>query len=45
LWFLIQSSIIFAVIASNIHWHWTPNTYLAGRPRQAAPGRPARVGP
>jgi hypothetical protein len=30
LWFLIQSSIIFAVIASNIHWQWTPNTYLAG---------------
>jgi hypothetical protein len=29
LWFLIQSAIIFAVVASNIHWHWTPNGYLA----------------
>jgi hypothetical protein len=30
MWFLIQSSIIFAVMASNIRWHWTPNGYLAG---------------
>ena len=30
MWFIIQSTIIFAVIASNIHWHWTPNPYLAG---------------
>jgi hypothetical protein len=22
--------LIFAVVASNIHWHWTPNGYLAG---------------
>jgi hypothetical protein len=29
-WFILQSSIIFAVIASNIHFHWTPNGYLAG---------------
>jgi len=29
MWFLFQSSIIFAVVASNIHWHWTPNGYLA----------------
>ena len=29
MWFLLQSSIIFAVVASNIHWHWTPNGYLA----------------
>jgi hypothetical protein len=29
-WFLLQSSIIFAVVASNIHWQWTPNGYLAG---------------
>jgi hypothetical protein len=29
-WFLFQASIIFAVVASNIHWHWTPNGYLAG---------------
>ena len=21
---------MFAVVASNIHWHWTPNGYLAG---------------
>jgi hypothetical protein len=28
-WYLLQSSIIFAVMASNIHWHWTPNGYLA----------------
>jgi hypothetical protein len=30
MWWLLQSSIIFAVMASNIHWHWTPNGYLAG---------------
>jgi hypothetical protein len=30
MWFLLQSSIIFAVVASNIHFHWTPNGYLAG---------------
>lgn len=30
MWFLLQSSIIFAVVASNIHWQWTPNGYLAG---------------
>jgi mannitol-specific phosphotransferase system IIBC component len=30
MWFLFQSTIIFAVMASNIHWHWTPNGYLAG---------------
>jgi len=30
MWFLFQSLIIFAVMASNIHWHWTPNGYLAG---------------
>jgi hypothetical protein len=29
-WFLFQSTIIFAVMASNIHWQWTPNGYLAG---------------
>jgi hypothetical protein len=27
--FILQSSIIFAVVASNIHWQWTPNGYLA----------------
>lgn len=30
MWFLMQSTIIFAVMASNIKWHWTPNGYLAG---------------
>ena len=29
MWFLLQSSIIFAVVATNIHWHWTPNGYVA----------------
>ena len=27
--FVLQGLIIFAVVASNIHWHWTPNGYLA----------------
>lgn len=29
LWMLFQATIIFAVISSNIYWHWTPNGYLA----------------
>ncbi len=29
MWFLLQSFIIFAVEASNIRWHWTPNGYVA----------------
>jgi hypothetical protein len=28
MWFLFQSTIIFSVVASNIHWQWTPNGYL-----------------
>jgi hypothetical protein len=28
MWYLFQGSIIFAVIASNIHWQWTPNGYI-----------------
>lgn len=28
MWYLFQGSIIFAVVASNIHWQWTPNQYL-----------------
>jgi len=28
MWFVFQSSIIFAVVASNIKWHCTPNGYL-----------------
>jgi hypothetical protein len=27
--YLLQSLIIFAVLASNIQYHWTPNGYLA----------------
>ena len=27
-WHLFQGSIIFAVVASNIHWEWTPNRYI-----------------
>jgi len=30
MYFVLQSSIIFAVVASNIRWQWTPNGYLAG---------------
>lgn len=29
MWFLLQGSIMFAVGASNIYWHWTPNPYVA----------------
>jgi hypothetical protein len=29
MWLLLQSAVIFAVMASNIHWRWTPNGYLA----------------
>lgn len=29
MWFLLQSLIVFAVLASNVYWHWTPNGYLA----------------
>jgi hypothetical protein len=28
MWYLLQSPIIFAVVGSNIHWHWTPNSYI-----------------
>jgi hypothetical protein len=28
-WLLFQFLVIFAVVASNIHWRWTPNGYLA----------------
>ena len=30
MYYLLQSVVIFAVMASNIRWHWTPNGYLAG---------------
>jgi hypothetical protein len=29
MWYVFQGAIMFAVIASNIHWQWTPNPYLA----------------
>jgi len=29
MWYLLQGLVIFAVVASNIHWQWTPNGYLA----------------
>ena len=29
MYFIFQGSIIFAVIASNMRWQWTPNGYLA----------------
>jgi hypothetical protein len=28
MWYLLQSLIIFAVCASDVHWHWTPNGYI-----------------
>jgi len=28
MWFIIQGLIVFAVVASNIHWQWTPNVYI-----------------
>jgi hypothetical protein len=27
--YLLQALIVFAVVASNIHWQWTPNPHLA----------------
>ncbi|MCW2130199.1 uncharacterized membrane protein YgaE (UPF0421/DUF939 family) [Bradyrhizobium elkanii] len=29
MWHLFQSLVIFAVVASNIAYHWTPNGFLA----------------
>jgi hypothetical protein len=29
MWYLLQGAVMFAVLASNIHFHWTPNGYLA----------------
>jgi hypothetical protein len=26
---LLQATIFYAVVGSNIHWRWTPNQYLA----------------
>jgi hypothetical protein len=30
MYYLLQISIVFALMASNIHWQCTPNGYLAG---------------
>jgi hypothetical protein len=32
--YTIQCLIVFAVVASNIHWQWTSNTYLAQRSKE-----------
>ena len=29
-WKLFQLSVVFLVMASNIHWQWTPNIVVAG---------------
>jgi hypothetical protein len=29
MWYAFQSLIMFAVISSNIHWHWSRNMYVA----------------
>ena len=29
MWYAFQGSIMFAVMASNIHWHWSRNVYVA----------------
>src|SRR5262245_8391852 len=29
-WLTFQGLIIFGVVASNIHWQWTPNAYIPG---------------
>jgi hypothetical protein len=29
MWYFLQAIVMFAVMASNIHFHWTPNGYLA----------------
>jgi hypothetical protein len=28
MWFILQGSIVFAVVASNIAYQWTPNPYI-----------------
>src|SRR5437763_15711253 len=30
MWFLFQGFIVFAVCASNLSYHWTPNSYIVG---------------
>ncbi len=29
MWLFLQGLIVFLVVASNIHWQWTPNGYVA----------------
>ncbi len=29
MWFYLQGGIVFVVVASNVHWQWTPNGYVA----------------
>ena len=29
MWHILQAIIIFAVVASNLYWEWTPNGHLA----------------
>jgi hypothetical protein len=29
MWYFLQSLVMFAVLASNVHYQWTPNGYLA----------------
>lgn len=29
LWKIVQAVVFAAVLFSNVHWQWTPNTYLA----------------
>jgi hypothetical protein len=29
MWYVLQCLVMFAVLASNIYFHWTPNGYLA----------------
>jgi hypothetical protein len=29
MWYLLQGVVMFSVLASNIHFNWTPNGYLA----------------
>jgi hypothetical protein len=28
MWFLLQGLIMFAVMATNVAWHWTPNALI-----------------
>jgi hypothetical protein len=30
MWLILQLLIMFAVLASNVHWQWAPNSLLAG---------------